>query len=175
LDLIQRGWLGCRHGPHEGRPVGRHLTDTKGAPPEWDDPPRVVLVTDGRQINPSAAEPGQDDPVFLEQLLLLHRRRPVAPPPRRRGNGSAGVLWQRVLGVVLEVEPTLVSAVVGACPREGDVHLPLPCFIRTLAHSIVTGIWPSFRQANLKKYRNRCQWAPIPRYPSRNASNPASY
>jgi hypothetical protein len=32
---------------------------------------------------------------------------------------------------------------------------------------------PSIKQANMKKYLKRCQWAQIPKYPSHSASNGA--
>jgi hypothetical protein len=35
-----------------------------------------------------------------------------------------------------------------------------------LAQPIIAAGEPSFKHANLKKYRKRCQWALIPKYPS---------
>jgi hypothetical protein len=55
----------------------------------------------------------------------------------------------------------------------GMYESPLPCVIRRLVRPIVAGISLFFRQANLKKYWKRCQWAPTPKYPSHNASNAA--
>jgi hypothetical protein len=60
-----------RHSPLNGRPARHHLEDAQGPPPERDDPQRVVLADDGRQVDPGLAEPSQDLPVVLEQLRLL--------------------------------------------------------------------------------------------------------
>jgi hypothetical protein len=56
--------------------------------------------------------------------------------------------------------------------RRGCTHPPA-LLHPEVGHPIIIVILPSFRQANLKKYRKRCQCAPIPRYPSHSAPNAA--
>jgi hypothetical protein len=74
----------------------------------------VVLADDGCQIDPSITEAGQHRPVLLEQFLLLRLRGAVAPTSRHLSDGGFSELRQRVLRVVLEIEPTFVPATVGA-------------------------------------------------------------
>jgi hypothetical protein len=67
-----------------------------------------------------------------------------------------------VLGVVLEVDQPLCHALLELVNETGMYESPLPCVIRRLVRPIVAGISLFFRQANLKKYWKRCQWAPTP-------------
>jgi hypothetical protein len=68
-----------------------------------------------------------------------------------------------------------VPATARAGQRHWDVVITWPCFVRRLAQPIIAAQEPSLRQVNLKKYWKRCQWAPMPRYPSHIASNAAIY
>jgi hypothetical protein len=104
------------HSPRPGGPVGCHLVETKRSPPEQHSSSGVVLPDDGGQGDPGSSETPQYRPMILKDLLLVRLCGVVGPVPPRLADGVPGERRQRELGVVLQVEPPLVLAVVRAGP-----------------------------------------------------------
>jgi hypothetical protein len=101
----------------------------EGATSKAGRPPGVALANDSCQVDSGLAGVDQRRLVLLEQLFLLRLQRSVGPATRRLGDGVSGELWQRVLGVVLEIEPPMCQLLLNLVSEKGMYLLPRPCFI----------------------------------------------